>query len=1033
MTAIDAKYGQLGGSAGFLGAATTPELPTPDGRGRFRHFQHGSIYWTPWTGAHEVHGQILAQWSAMGWERSSLGYPTTDETSDGDANPATERRSSQFERGTLVWNATFGTRLKQLPPTWKKVDAAITLPGDRVGFFSGPEYAEYDRATDTLLPPKLLAPTWPGVWGAGLDAALTWDDGKIYFFRGSEYLRFDLALGRVDAGYPRQIASAWRGLWPSDLDGAVNWGDGKAYFFRGAEYVRYDVARDEVDPGYPKPISGNWRGAVGGWSKGIDAGVRWGNGKVCFFKGREYCRFDVAGDSTDPGYPRGLSVPFDDKADWAVAWEVRAATTYPVPRFKPGLHGFHFANGFDNELRLLLLGNAIEAVIRVFSNGMGFAGRCGGMAYAALDYFKHPSVPLPAEAELPPDGSVCGEYIWQRLVKSLEHVAPEFVRAQTDLVHRDALWGRSLPPKGSAYTSVVEQLEKNTPCSLDLITTGFGLEKIGECHQVVAIGHTPSSDPERVLVHTYDNTCPDREMVLVLNQDKGYWEEHELVTLAGDRRFVSSGVSGFWRGFFPDLKYADQLPPNAAPPSRVTDDRSGADLRTWTPPAPRDLRAYAFARALFSGSPRLDFCDFDGVNAAGARFDGTLARFSNFRGARLDGAVFDAAHLGGSTFSGATAQGASFKNANLTGAVCSPRTDGSGNTPFTAPRADFGTTVLNRARLDGARLAHANFANSVADTVAMTDAALEGARFANASLNHADLTGAALADASFDHASLNDVQFVRAACDRADFTGARLAGVSFAGASLRNARFEGATLNAVDFAGVKEWGGSVWKGCSLANVAGVPPEVLPYLHTQGVVPSSGPRLPPGWTHVDSVVAWGGKAWFFRGDECVRYDAAWDRVEGAPQKIAAAWPGLWPSDVRGGVYWGDDVAYFFKGSEYVRFDLKQHRVAPTYPRPISGNWPGLWPSNIDAAVNWGDGSAYLFRGAEYVKYDLRSDRVVAGYPRPIASAWSGLWPSGLSAAVNWDNGKAFFFRGDSYARFDVAHDRVDPGYPRTLSS
>ena len=55
------KYKLLGAEAGFLGYPTTDELITPDGFGRFNHFQNGSIYWTPDTGAHEVHGARFCQ------------------------------------------------------------------------------------------------------------------------------------------------------------------------------------------------------------------------------------------------------------------------------------------------------------------------------------------------------------------------------------------------------------------------------------------------------------------------------------------------------------------------------------------------------------------------------------------------------------------------------------------------------------------------------------------------------------------------------------------------------------------------------------------------------------------------------------------------------------------------------------------------------------------------------------------------------------------------------------------------------------
>lgn len=55
---IGKKYNSLGGPNGFLGVPLTDETGTPDGVGRYNHFKNGSIYWTPATQAHEVHGAI---------------------------------------------------------------------------------------------------------------------------------------------------------------------------------------------------------------------------------------------------------------------------------------------------------------------------------------------------------------------------------------------------------------------------------------------------------------------------------------------------------------------------------------------------------------------------------------------------------------------------------------------------------------------------------------------------------------------------------------------------------------------------------------------------------------------------------------------------------------------------------------------------------------------------------------------------------------------------------------------------------------
>ena len=74
---IPEKIAHLAASGFFLGAPEGPEMASPDNYGRFQHFQNASIYWSPSTGAHVVHGAIRQKYHALGFER--YGYPFTDE------------------------------------------------------------------------------------------------------------------------------------------------------------------------------------------------------------------------------------------------------------------------------------------------------------------------------------------------------------------------------------------------------------------------------------------------------------------------------------------------------------------------------------------------------------------------------------------------------------------------------------------------------------------------------------------------------------------------------------------------------------------------------------------------------------------------------------------------------------------------------------------------------------------------------------------------------------------------------------------
>lgn len=94
--AILTEYIGLGGPGSVVGMPRTDETTTPDGVGRFNHFQAASIYWTPATGAHEVHGLIRSTWAESGWELGPLGYPVADES-----DAAGGRARSYFQHGYI--------------------------------------------------------------------------------------------------------------------------------------------------------------------------------------------------------------------------------------------------------------------------------------------------------------------------------------------------------------------------------------------------------------------------------------------------------------------------------------------------------------------------------------------------------------------------------------------------------------------------------------------------------------------------------------------------------------------------------------------------------------------------------------------------------------------------------------------------------------------------------------------------------------------------------------------------------------------
>jgi len=54
------------------------------------------------------------------------------------------------------------------------------------------------------------------------------------------------------------VPARWTGVTFDRIDAATYWGNGKVYFFRGDQYIRYDTVMGRTDPGYPKYLVGHY-------------------------------------------------------------------------------------------------------------------------------------------------------------------------------------------------------------------------------------------------------------------------------------------------------------------------------------------------------------------------------------------------------------------------------------------------------------------------------------------------------------------------------------------------------------------------------------------------------------------------------------------------------------------------------------------------------------------------------------------------------------------------------------------------------
>lgn len=132
--------------------------------GRFNHFEGGSIYYKNGaSAAYEVRGDIRHLWSWMGWERSPLGYPKTDEyTVNG-------KRASHFDKGAIYWTSKNSA--------WPMMST----------YWAGPVWSGAQQVSVTYYPNQLGAHVY--VTGSGFEPNK----------------RVDIYLSRISAPY--QIAS----------------------------------------------------------------------------------------------------------------------------------------------------------------------------------------------------------------------------------------------------------------------------------------------------------------------------------------------------------------------------------------------------------------------------------------------------------------------------------------------------------------------------------------------------------------------------------------------------------------------------------------------------------------------------------------------------------------------------------------------------------------------------------------------------------------------------------------------------------
>jgi hypothetical protein len=194
-------------------------------------------------------------------------------------------------------------------------------------------------------------------------------------------------------------------------------------------------------------------------------------------------------------------------------------TANQVPGFLPSVSGFRFANAFPRvPLRWIGVPGVLRVPIGDASNGL-----CGGMAFAARDYFERGLSP-PAGTEPPGDGPLF-DYLVHRLFDSFDlPLGPaRYLELMNPLLGDvETVWSHlGLAPRGRVWRMARDEwpriraeIDNGHPCPLGLVrVTSMDPIDLKENHQVLAFGY--ELDADRLTLRLYDPNRPDRDDVTI--------------------------------------------------------------------------------------------------------------------------------------------------------------------------------------------------------------------------------------------------------------------------------------------------------------------------------------------------------------------------------------------------------------------------------------------------------------------------------------------------------------------------------------
>lgn len=236
------------------------------------------------------------------------------------------------------------------------------------------------------------------------------------------------------------------------------------------------------------------------------------------------------------GSVNGASLLMSTKKDaTAQKWKFhRISSALYLSNFKPHRDGFNFVNDFQNNF--------------VSELDWKTAGLCGGMSYAALDYY-FSRRPIPSATFRPAEGTPLHKYIYGRQVSSIRDNVDKWTELSLNPFGvRDsefANWGLQ-----GRLETLKNLLRLKRPVPLSLLAMGGNWKG----HQVVAVGidlgrFSPRTKQfsEDVKIFLYDPNYPNRMVTMVPDIQNNCW------------KYLDENVS--YRTYFIDERYKRKSPP----------------------------------------------------------------------------------------------------------------------------------------------------------------------------------------------------------------------------------------------------------------------------------------------------------------------------------------------------------------------------------------------------------------------------------------------------------------------------------------